>query len=70
MTKDLLDEFLVKIGSLEKLAVACEVSYMTVYAWFARAGIPQKYWETIEKKYDLTPAEIYSINKTIWAKKK
>lgn len=70
MAKSSLDNFLIKIGSLEKLAVTCSVSFMTVYKWVNKAGIPQKYWPTLEEVYDLTPAEIYSINKAVWAKKK
>lgn len=49
-------------GSSTKLAAQLDLHAFTVENW-RRAGIPQKYWDTLFELYGILPAELYSISK-------
>lgn len=69
MAKDFAD--LLKLaGSFEQIAIDCGIGSFAVYQWCHRTGVPQKHWEALIKKYDLSPAELYMINQSIRKKRK
>lgn len=54
-------------GSPAGLAHVLGVHQFTVERW-RELGVPIKYWDFLIKKYNLTPAELYSITEKIRAK--
>jgi len=59
-----IDNLLTSLGGSCKLALRLGVHQFTVERW-ARQGIPLKYWDTLIKLCDITPAELFAINKKI-----
>lgn len=63
-----IEDLMALAGSVEKLAVCCDISAQSVFMWRHR-GIPDRLWAALIKQYDVTPAELYSINQKIRRKK-
>jgi hypothetical protein len=59
-----INEFFIKAGGDIKVAVALGLHHLTVQRW-RKHGIPLKYWEKLSRLYDITPAEIYTVNQKI-----
>ena len=58
------DDLIARAGTEEKLAIFFKMHTFSIQRW-ARNGIPNKYWEELIRKYEVTPAELYTVNQNI-----
>lgn len=58
------DDLIAKAGTEERLACLFGFHTYTIQRW-RKIGIPNKYWEILIKKFNLTPAELHSLNENV-----
>lgn len=59
-----IEDIFTKFNGPIYLAAALNLHQWTVERW-RKTGIPQKYWNFLIKKVDITPGELLSINNRI-----
>lgn len=65
---DSIQEVFNKAGGSMQLAIELGITQRSIIAW-AYQGIPMKYWEALCELINVTPIELFVINKNIKASK-